>query len=128
MPNNIAKETPVENAGLWHFEVYKDETNLVTGKIDKEVPVIDAADLSVFISATKELSTSVPIHEDLEWPLAGVAGTNAYYVYPPGATLRDRLLPTYKNQKIYIHGVDSTRDWHEVAETTLVDERTAVSG
>ena len=24
MPNNIAKETP-SNAGLWHFEVYRDE-------------------------------------------------------------------------------------------------------
>ena len=48
--------------------------DLVTGDIVKDVPLIDAEDLEVFVNETEELSSSTPIHLDLVFPLACVSG------------------------------------------------------
>ena len=125
MPNNIAAELPVDNDGLWWCEITSTEVNITTGDIE-EVPVTGRNDVIAFISATKELSSAVTIHADLQKTLTNVTGTNRYYAYPQGSDLKLRLLPTYKDQKVYVHFVMGNGDWHEVAETTVVNERAAV--
>lgn len=126
MANNIALELPVDNAGIFWCEITESQVNVTTGVIE-EVPVVGRGDVVAFISATKELSSSVPIHADLSLSLTNVTGTNRYFAYPQGDKLKLRLLPTYKDQKVYVHFVMGTGEWHEVAETTAVDVRDAVA-
>ncbi len=127
MPNNISAETPVNNAGIWYCEIIKDEVNLTEGGIDRDVPVEGLTNVEAFASDTKELSSSAPIHEDLRLPLVNIAGTNSYYAYPQGAALREHLLPAFLDELIYIHFRTTDEEWHEVAETRLVDQRNATN-
>lgn len=128
MANNIAAETPVNNDAILWCEVEKDSVNPTTGEIET-APVIGASDIVAFFSATRELSDAVSIHADLEFALANVSATNRYFAYPAGDTLRLRLLPTYKDQAVYVHFIKGTIGgsitWHEVASTIITDERTA---
>lgn len=126
MPNNVAKEWPVDNDGILWCEITQDAVNLTTGDIDVDAPVVGRTDVVAFFAASEELSTAVPIHADVSYALTNVAGTNRYYAYPQGGTMRSRLLPTYKDVKVYVHFVagdlaGGNLDWHEVAETTIVN-------
>lgn len=127
MANNIAAEWPVDNDGLWWCEITEQAVNLTTGDIE-ENPVTGRNDVVAFACASPLLdkTTADAIHADLVLPLTNIAGTNRYYAYPQGHLAKQRLLPTYKDQQVYIHFVAGTGDWHEVAETTVVDLRTAV--
>lgn len=126
MPNNIAAETPVDNAGIWWCEITRDTVNVTTGVIEEE-PVTGRNDVKAFLAASNSLADAVPIHADLNLTLTNVAGTNRYFAYPQGDKLKQHCLPTYKDQKVYVHFVAGiVGEWHEVAETTLVDTRAAV--
>lgn len=125
MPNNISPEWPVANDALWRCVITQSTVNGTTGAIE-EAPLVGAGDVIAFASATKELSSSVAIHATLSLTLANVAGTGVYYAYVDGAIAQLWLLPTYKDLKVYVHFVKGTGDWHEVAETTVTDERAAV--
>jgi hypothetical protein len=129
MANSIAAETPIGNDGILWCEIVKDTVNATTGDIDQDQPVVGASDVWAFYSSTKELSSSVAIHADLTYNLTNISGTNRYYVYPSGDALRLRLLPTYKDQKVFVHFLKGTiggsTTWHEVASTIITDERAA---
>jgi hypothetical protein len=126
MANNIAAEMPVNNAGLWWCEITESRVNVTTGDIE-EVPVTGRTDVVAFVAATKELSSAAAIHADLQLTLTNASGTNRYYAYPQGDKLTARLLPTYLDQKVYVHFEMGNGEWHEVAETTVVDTRAAVA-
>lgn len=129
MANNIAPETPVNNDAILWCEIEKDSVNGTTGDIET-APVVGASDVVAFLSANKELSTAASIHADMEFTLTNVSGTNRYYAYPTGDKLRERLLPTYKDQAVFVHFIKGTIGgsitWHEVASTIITDERTAL--
>ena len=126
MANNIAAELPVGNAALFWCEISTFQANAITGDIE-EATIVGRNDVSTFISATKELSSSSAIHSDLIFGMVNIPNTNRYYIYPQGDVLQSRLLPTYRDQKVYVHFTMGAGEWHEVAETTLVDERAAVN-
>ena len=125
MANNIAPEMPVNNAGIWWCEITQQSVNATTGVIE-EAPVVGRTDVVAFLSATKELSSAVPVHAELSLPLTNVTGTNRYYAYPQGAKLREYCLPALKNQPVFVHFKMGDGEWHEVAGTLLTDERAAV--
>lgn len=126
MANNIAPEWPVQNDALWWCEITARQVNPTTGDIE-EIPVIGRADVVAFASASASLNAATAIHADLSLALTNVSGTNRYYAYPQGDKAALRLLPVYKDQKVYIHFKMGDGDWHEVAETTVVDIRAAVA-
>jgi hypothetical protein len=133
MPNNIAAETPLDNDLLFWCQIVKDAVNLTTGLIDLDQPESNRADVKAFIVGgtggdSLEKRTTDAIHADLVFPLANVAGTPNYYVYPQGDVMLSRLNPAFKDAKVYVHFIAGNGDWHEVAETTIVLKRTATNG
>lgn len=130
MANNIAPELPVNNDGLWCCKITQTVPNATTGELEEE-PVTGRTDVKAFPAAVEELSEATPIHASLELTLTNVSGTNVYYGYPQGHLLRDHLLPTYKDQPIFVHftaGSAGEIDWHEAARTIVRDKRTATNG
>lgn len=125
MANSIAAETPVANDGILWCSIDKDTVNPTTGVIET-AGLVGATGVEAFFSATRELSSAAEIAAGVKFTLANVTGTNVYFSYYTGAAMVSALLPTYKDQKVYVHFKKGT-EWHEVAETTIVDERMAAA-
>lgn len=125
MANDISPEWPVANDALWRCEITRSTVNTTTGVIE-EAPLVGANDVIAFASASNSLSAATPIHASLQVTLTNVTGTGVYFAYVDGDVAQLRLLPTYKDQTVYVHFVKGTGDWHEVAETIVTDQRAAV--